>query len=99
MIQEETSFKDKKQLPHTTDAGQRQVKKTHLAFGLGELENANRESPAQFENQIKPREYVRRITHSTIYKKSSILTAGTGVRKISSVVCGFSPFKSIFLIT
>ena len=40
------------------------------------------ESPAQFENRIKPRMYVRRITH---VRKSSILLDGTGLRKISSV--------------
>ena len=27
--------------------------------------------------------------------KSSILLAGTGVRKISSVACGFSPIKNL----
>ena len=43
----------------------------------------NRESPTQFENRIKPRLYVRRITHSTMYEK-----AETGVRKLSSVACG-----------
>ena len=31
----------------------------------------NRESPAQFENRIKPRVYVRRITRSTMYGKAS----------------------------
>ena len=35
--------------------------------------------------------YVRRITHST-----TILLARTGVRKISSVACGFSPIKIHF---
>ena len=29
-------------------------------------------------------------------RKSSILSAGTGVRKISSVACGFSPIKIHF---
>ena len=29
-----------------------------------------RESPAQFENRINPRVYVRRITRSTLYKKA-----------------------------
>ena len=28
----------------------------------------SRENPAQFENQIKPRMYVRRITRSTMYE-------------------------------
>ena len=28
------------------------------------------ESPAQFEKRIKPRVYVRRITHSTMYEKA-----------------------------
>ena len=41
----------------------------------------NRESPAQFENRIKPRVYVMRITRSTMYEKDP-----TGVWKISSVV-------------
>ena len=31
---------------------------------------SNRESPPQFENRIKPRVYVRRITRSTMYEKS-----------------------------
>ena len=52
-----------------------------------------RESPVQFENRIKPRVYVRHITCSTMYEKSSILLAGTGVRKVSSVACGFSQSK------
>ena len=54
-----------------------------------------RESPAQFENRIKPRVYVRRITRSTLYyvRKSSFLLAGKGVRKISSLACDFSPRK------
>ena len=59
----------------------------------------NRESPAQFENRIKPRVYVRRITRSTMYKKSSILLARTGVREIISVACGFCPIKFSVLIT
>ena len=58
----------------------------------------SRESTAQFENRIKPREYVRRITRSTV-QKSSILLARTGVRKISSVACEFSPLKILILIT
>ena len=37
--------------------------------------------------------YIRSITHSTMYQKSSILLAGTGVWKISSVACGFSSIK------
>ena len=55
-------------------------------FGL-----TNRESPAQFENRIKPWMYVRPITRRTMN-----LLAGTGVRKISSVVCGFSLIKIHF---
>ena len=39
------------------------------------------------------RVYVRRITRSTMYQKISILLAGTGVWKISSVACGLSPIK------
>ena len=37
--------------------------------------------------------YVRSITHSTMYQKSSILLAGSGIDKISSVACGFSYIK------
>ena len=60
----------------------------------------NRESPAQFENRTKPRVYVRHITRTNVVLwKSSILLAGTGVRKINSVACGFSPIKPIFIIT
>ena len=55
----------------------------------------NWESLAQFENRIKPRMYVRRITrsimYSTMYVKKKLHLAGTGVRKISSVDFGFSP--------
>ena len=52
-----------------------------------------RESPPQSENRIMARVYVRSITRSTMYQKSSILLAGTSVRKISSVACGFSSIK------
>ena len=52
-----------------------------------------RESPPQFENRIMARVYVRSITRSTMYQKSSTLLAGTGVWKISSVACGFSSIK------
>ena len=45
-----------------------------------------RESPPKFENRIMARVYVRSI--STIY-----LLAGTGVRKVSVVACGFSSIK------
>ena len=38
----------------------------------------------------------RRITRSTMYEKNSILLAGTGVRKISSVACGFNSIKIHF---
>ena len=40
-----------------------------------------------------PEMYVRSITGSTLYQKSSILLAGTGVCKISSVACGFSSIE------
>ena len=53
------------------------------------------ESPPQFENRIMARVYVRSITRKTMYRNRSILLAGTGVRKISSVACGL---KSIILI-
>ena len=39
------------------------------------------------------RVYVKSITRSTMYQKSSILLAGTGVWKISSVACLFSSIK------
>ena len=52
-----------------------------------------RESPPQFENRIMARMYVRSITRSTMYQKCSILLAGTGIWKISSVACGFSSIK------
>ena len=48
-----------------------------------------RESPPQFENRIMARVYVRYYV-----PKSSILLAGTGVMKISSVACGFSSIKN-----
>ena len=48
-----------------------------------------RESPSQFENQIKPRVYVKHIV-----RKSFILL----VRKISFLACEFSPIKSIFFL-
>ena len=54
---------------------------------------SNRESLVQFENQIEPRLYVRRITCST---ESSILLAKTGVGKICSVACGFSHIQIYF---
>ena len=57
----------------------------HLAFG---------ESPSKFENRIMPRVYIRNITRSSMYiPKISVLLAGTGVWKISSVACGFSSIK------
>ena len=37
--------------------------------------------------------YVRSITRRTIFKKNSILLAGTGVWKKSSVACGFNSIK------
>ena len=39
------------------------------------------------------RVYERSILRSTIYQNSSILFAGNGAVKISSVACGFSPVK------
>ena len=46
------------------------------------------------KNRIMALVYVRSITHSTMYQKSSILLARTGVWKISSVACGFSSIKT-----
>ena len=48
----------------------------------------NRESPAQFENRIRPRVYGRRITHGRSYH--------TQYEKASSVAYGFSPIKIHF---
>ena len=69
-----------------------------LVISLYYTSSVNRESLALFESRIKPRVYVRRITRSCMYtvRKSSILLAGTGVRKISSVARGFSPIKIHF---
>ena len=53
------------------------------------------QNPAQFENRIKALVYERRITRYTMYKRF-ILLAVTGVRKISSVACGFCPIKIHF---
>ena len=39
---------------------------------------------------------IRRIARSTMYEKAPFLLTGTGVRKISSVACGFSPIKIDF---
>ena len=60
--------------------------------------NTIRESPAQFEDRIKPQEYVRRITRSTTYEKAQV-SRNWRMEDISYVACGFSPIKSIFLIT
>ena len=43
------------------------------------------ESPPQFENRIMAQVNVSSITRSTMYRKSSILLAGAGLWKISSV--------------
>ena len=70
-----------------------------LMLSLNSYLYGNRESLALFENRIKPRVYVRRITRSptnVCTKKSSIMLAGTGVRNISSVSCGFSSIKIYF---
>ena len=40
------------------------------------------ESPPQFENRIMAQVYVRSITRSTMYQKSSILLAGSDVWKM-----------------
>ena len=62
------------------------------------MRNGIRESPPQSENLIMARVYVRSITRRTMYQKSFILLAGTGVWKIISVARGFSSIKSIILI-
>ena len=47
------------------------VKKTSPFSFCGHLYyNFNRESPAQCENRIKPRVYVRRIRRSTMYENA-----------------------------
>ena len=56
---------------------------------------SNQESLAQFENLIKLWVFVRCITRSTMYKKLYLL-ARTGVRKICSIACGFSPIEIYF---
>ena len=51
-------------------------------------------------SRIKPRMYVRMyVRRSTMYEKSSILLAGTGVRKNSTLASGSSPIKFLILIT
>ena len=62
------------------------------------MRNGIRESPPRSENLIMARVYVRSITRRTMYQKSFILLAGTGVWKIISVARGFSSIKSIILI-
>ena len=49
-----------------------------------------RESPPQFDNRIRARVYVRRITRSTMYQKAPFCLPGLA---ISSVACGFSSIK------
>ena len=41
---------------------------------------------------------IRESNQSRVYVRR-IMLAGTGVRKISSEACGFSPVKNIFMIT
>ena len=57
------------------------VRTTDLIQAIGKL---------RLNSRIKPRLYVRR---GTLYEKSYILLAGTGVMKISTVACGSSPIK------
>ena len=52
----------------------------------------NRESPAQFENGIQPLVCIRPL-RVVLCEKKLILLAGTGVSKVSSVACVFSPIK------
>ena len=47
---------------------------------------AIRESPSQFENRIKRRVYVRRITQSTMYEKGSIRVRTLSFKHVSSAV-------------
>ena len=51
---------------------------------------SNRESLAQFQNQIKPRVYIRLITRSTMFEKKLHFSRNC-IRKISSVACGYKP--------
>ena len=53
----------------------------------------SQESQAQFKNRIKPRVYALRVVQCT---KNLYLLAGTGVREINAVACGFSPIKIRF---
>ena len=64
-----------------------------FSFALRLFHSCIWESPPQFENRMMAWVYVRSITRSTMYQKSSILLAGTGVWKISSVACRFSSIK------
>ena len=45
---------------------------THCKSHHASDDQFNWESPAQFENRIKPPVYVRRITRSTMYKKAPL---------------------------
>ena len=51
----------------------RMTSTVRMAVNIAKLTQIiNRESPAQFENRIKPRVYVSRITRSTMYEKASL---------------------------
>ena len=41
-----------------------------LIFPEHETADHNRESPAQLENPIRPRVYIKSIAHSTMYEKA-----------------------------
>ena len=55
------------------------------------LFDVNQESPVQLKVQIKPQVYLWRILRSSMY-----VLAGTGIRNIISVACGFSSIKVHF---
>ena len=55
-----------------------------------------RESPAQFENRIKPRVYIRRITGSTMYEKAAFCQPEKTEGKFIFIACEFSPIKIHF---
>ena len=61
----------------------------HCAYEYILIQHHSRKSTTIRESNHGSGVY-RRITRSTMYQKSSILLAGTGVWKISSVACGLS---------
>ena len=70
------------------------IDNSFLILGLYSYLWRIRESPPQFRNRIMARVYLRSIiARSTMYQKSSILLAKTGVWKTSYIACGLSSIK------